>query len=483
MVKTKVALFAAGVMLSVVSAPAFAQTSPDATSAQNQQGQQGQQGQQDSVPAVLGNDAAAPSATPKTWQPLADKGVTIALNYTGEAAGNPSGGLRQDAAYAGQVYAGLDFDMDRIAGIAGGKIHVAVTNRHGDSLSNLAIGNNTSVQEIWGTQNTHLAILTWEQTFLQGKLDVEAGKSTANVSFLNSPLYCNFQSNSACGNPTFIFKVSNFTYFPASSWMAQATGHITDKVYLHAGVYEVNPDRKRADDDGFSFSTKNATGVIVPWELGYGTDFSNDHLPRHYAVGGWFDRGDYTDPLRDAQGGLAVLTGQPYATQHGRSGMFFRFDQMLTRPDPKSERGLSMFGVAMANLSGRVTETHYLEMGLVQTGTFAGRDKDTIGFVLNDQHFSDLALDNIRAARVSAGGSPDIPHDQYMMELAYGAQLNPSIRISPNVQYIVHPDQTSVPFRTSNIHDAFVVGFKFTVDAATLLGSALSHGSPRATLQ
>jgi porin len=408
---------------------------------------------------------AAPS-----WQPLADDGITLSLSYTGEAATNVSGGIRKDAAYAGQVYVGADFDMDRIAGIGGGMIHAAITNRHGENLAANAIGNNTSVQEIYGTQNTHLAILTWQQKLLGGALDIEVGRSQANIHFLNSPLYCNFQSNSACGNPTFVFKNSNFTYFPASSWMAHAKLNLTPKVWLHAGVYEVNPDRKRPNDHGFNPSIKNATGVIVPWELGYGTDFTNDRLPRHYILGGWFDRGDYSDPLRDDQGGVAVVTGRAARTRNGRSGIYFRFDQMLTRPDPNSQRGLSVFGVAMTNLSGRVEESRYLELGVVQTGTFAGRDKDTLGFVINDQCFSDLAMERMRTARIFAGGTGGIARDQYMMELAYGAQIGPAIRLSPNVQYIVHPDQSSVPFRTTDIPNAWVLGFKFTVDANALLG-------------
>jgi len=423
-------------------------------------------------PALAQEDDAA-AAPASGWQPLADEGITLSLSYTGEAATNVSGGVRKDAAYAGQVYVGADLDMDRIAGIAGASIHAAVTNRHGQNLAATAIGNNTSVQEIYGTQNTHLAILTWEQKLLGGALDIEAGRSQANIHFLNSPLYCNFQSNSACGNPTFVFKNSNFTYFPASSWMAHAKLNLTPKVWLHAGVYEVNPDRKRATDDGFNLSTKNATGVIVPWELGYGTDFTNDRLPRHYILGGWFDRGDYADPLRDDQGGIAAVTGRAAATRHGRSGIYFRFDQMLTRPDPMSQRGLSLFGVAMTNLSGRVEESRYLELGLVQTGTFAGRDRDTLGFVVNDQRFSDLAMQRMRSARVFAGGTDGIARHQYMMELAYGAQVGPAIRLSPNVQYIVHPDQSSLPFRTRDIPDAWVLGFKFTVDANGLLGGAL----------
>lgn len=411
-----------------------------------------------------------PEAEAASWQPLADSGISLSLGYTGEAASNLSGGVRRDAAFAGQVYVGADLDMDRIAGIDGGALHFAVTNRHGQSLSAIALGNNTSVQEIWGTQNTHLAILTWQQKLFDGALDIEAGRSQANIHFLNSSLYCNFQSNSACGNPTFVFKNSNFTYFPASSWMAHAKLHFTPKVMLHAGVYEVNLDRKRATDNGFNFSTKNATGVIIPWELSYGSDFSNDRLPRHYIVGGWFDRGDYADPLRDEQGGIAILTNRPAATRHGRSGLYVRFDQMLTRPDPASERGLSLFGVAMTNLSGRGEESHFLELGLVQTGTFAGRDRDTIGFVINDQRFSDLAMERMRAARASVGGTADIKRHQYMMELAYGAQTGPAIRLSPNIQYIVNPDQTGAPFRTGNSSNAFIVGFKFTVDAMSLIG-------------
>lgn len=114
------------------------------------------------VPLVLGQKKKSVD----TFQPLADEGVTLALNYTGEAAANATGGFARKSAYTGQIYVGADFDFEKIAGIDGGSLHVAITNRHGQSLSQIAIGNNTSVQEVWGTQNTHLAILTWEQKLL-----------------------------------------------------------------------------------------------------------------------------------------------------------------------------------------------------------------------------------------------------------------------------------------------------------------------------
>ncbi|MET3471408.1 porin [Novosphingobium sp. 1529] len=434
-----------------------------------------------SAAPALADDAAPPPpptlpATGQTpaarqpLQPLADKGVTLQWSYTGEAAGNVTGGLARKSAYTGQVYVGADLDMDRIAGISGATIHVAVTNRHGKSLSGIALGNNTSVQEVWGTQNTHLAILTWEQKLLNDRLVIEAGRSQANIHFLNSPLYCLFQTNSTCGNPTFVFKNSNFTYFPASSWMAQAKLWVAPRWFAHAGVYEVNPDRKRWNDDGFNFSSANRTGVIVPWELGYADDKGETRLPGHYILGGWFDRADYADPLRDDAGGIAILTGRPARTLHGRSGIYARFDQQLTRPDPQSRRGLSIFGVAMTNLSGQVEESRYLDFGIVQTGTFKGRDTDTLGFVINDQRFSDLAMARMRAARLAAGGEDNVHRHEVMMELAYGADVVPGLRISPNVQYVLHPDNTGAPFNPTNTRDALVFGFKFTLDGPTFFG-------------
>ena len=90
--------------------------------------------------AEAGRDRApARSEAPASWQPLAEQGVTLSLSYTGEAAANVSGGLRREAAHAGQVYVGADLDLDSIIGIGGATLHFAVTNRHGKNLAAMAI--------------------------------------------------------------------------------------------------------------------------------------------------------------------------------------------------------------------------------------------------------------------------------------------------------------------------------------------------------
>jgi porin len=400
------------------------------------------------------------------------------MNDTGQAAANPIGGIRQGSAYAGQLFFGVDGDLQRLAGIDGASFHIAVTNRHGRSLSNDAIGNNTSVQEIFGGgQTTRLTLLSYQQKLFDNRLDVEVGRLVANIGFLNSPIYCNFQTNSACGNPTFVFKTSNFTFWPVSSWGAHAKAWLTDKVFVHAGVYEVNPRHQQPGDNGLDFSLKGATGAIMPFELGYSTTFANDPLPRNYGVGGWVDASDYADPVRDIAGRAAVLTGLPAQTRFGRSGIYARFDQMVWRPDPAGIQGLTLFGVAMTGTSGRLVEDYFLEIGALQTGTFAGRPFDTVGFVINTQKFSPLALSNIALAQTSLGLFRSIPKQQVMMELNYGIQITPAIRLTPNLQYIVNPDQTRFPFYRKTIPDAFVIGAKLSVDLFTLAGLARGPGS------
>jgi len=100
----------------------------------------------------------------------------------------------------------------------------------------------------------------------------------------------------------------------------------------------------------------------------------------------------------------------------------------------------------------------------VQQGTFRGRDDDTFAFAVSEQRFSRWTIENGRAARSLAGGAGDPPHSQLILELAYGIQLMPRVRLSPNIQYVVHPDQTSYPFRVRDTPDALVLGFKFSLD-------------------
>ncbi|NEU12872.1 carbohydrate porin [Methylobacterium sp. BTF04] len=426
---------------------------------------------------VLGA-AGSPPSIPAGVLDLGN-GLSFVANYTGQSAFNPVGGMRQGSAYASQAYLGIDGDMQRLAGVDGGSFHVVVSQRHGRSLSNDFIGNNTSVQEIFGGgQTARLTLLSYQQKLFDNKLDIEFGRLSTNPNFLSSSLYCNFQTNATCGGPTSAFKITNLGFWPISTWGAHAKVWLTDKIFVHGGVYEVNPYTQRPTDNGVDWSTRGATGVTLPYEIGYSTTFANDVLPRNYNIGGVVDRSDYADPVLDTRRGAALFSGLDRLTQFGRSLVYARFDQMVWRPDPTAQQGLTLFGVAIKGTDGRQINDYYLAGGAALLGTFPSRPYDTLGFVVSTQKFSSVGLANVRAARASLGlDSRDIATQQVMLEVNYGIQVTPAIRLMPNLQYIVNPDNTRFPFRPKPTPNAFVVGTKLSIDLFTLGGFAKGPGS------
>lgn len=389
-----------------------------------------------------------------------DRGYALLASYTGESAFLVDGGQQRGSAYAGQFFVGAEADPGRPFGWRGARLKLYIASRHGDNLAIDEIGNSVSVQEIWGAQTERLANLTIEQKLLGDRVIIEAGRTVANIHFLGSELCNYFQTNSACGNPTFVFRTSGFTYWPVSSWGGYVKAFLTPEVYVHAGVFEVNPLQARDNQHGLNWGIADATGVIAPVAIGYRSTPATARLPAFWEIGGWRDTSRYMDPLRDADGRAAIASGQPYAARSERSGVFARFEQQLTRPDPASPRGLVVFGAALWGTSGELTQDRFLELGFVQKGTFAGRDRDSLAFVVNRQRYSGAALENLHLQRAALGGGDAPAKDQYLMELSYGVQLTKLLRVAPNLHYIVHPDGFSDPRRTRDLDDALVVGLR-----------------------
>lgn len=401
------------------------------------------------------------------------KGVALTFTYIGEAAGNPVGGIKQGSAYSDQIFGGLDFDLKTIVGLDGAFVHWGMVERNGKSDSASFIGNDTAVQEIYGTQKLRLTVFTYQQKLLDGKIDIIVGRSGGNDDFLTSPLYCLFMSNAICGSPVYIFQVSNFTAFPASGYAGIGKFFLNDKVYLHVGAYAADPENVAPTEIGYNLGVKTATGATIPAEIVYATSFKNDRLPRHYALGVIYDASRRADPLYAANGLPAVATGQPYKMDFGRSIAYASFDQMVWRPDDRKPTGLSIFGAGFLTTSGNLTQDHSLELGLVQLGTLPGRDRDTLAFAVNEKRYSQAYVDNILLQRIPAGGSPDIPREQLMFELNYGYEVNAAVRLMPNLQYVLHPDQGNEPTRTTNIPNAFVIGGRITADLSAVIPASL----------
>jgi porin len=379
---------------------------------------------------------------------LETQGVTIRAGHLSESAANPVGGFRQGAAYTQEVYLGADFDLDRLVGLAGGKLHVTFTERAGKSLANTAIGSIISVQEVFGAgQNVRLAELAYQQVLFDGRLTARLGWIHASDNFASSPIYCHFQNNGFCGQVGIVIN-SGYTIFPAGSWGGMLKLASTDEFYLQAGVYEVNPTLPLLPN-GFKLGLSGATGVISMSQVGWQPRLGSEALPGSYRLGGYYDTS--TAPWLGSP-----LGGPKYGTR-GRWGVYAQADQMIHRTVPGSDRGLTAFAVAAYSGPDTAKLQYIWQAGLLQKGTFAGREHDTIGLGLIQSRISDQLVAAQIRANALAPQSANVQSAETTIELNYRAQLTPWFSLMPNIQYVMRPNAvTTIP-------NALVLGLQLKV--------------------
>lgn len=372
-----------------------------------------------------------------TRSDLEAKGVTLRAHHISESATNPIGGIRQGAAYTEQVDVGADLDLDKLIGLPNAKLHVTVTQRAGQSLAANAIGSYISVQEIYGAgQNVRLAQLSYEQSLLKDRLRIKLGWLHASDDFATSPIYCYFQNNGFCGQIAIVVN-SGFTIYPTGSWGGMAKVRLSDDVYFQSGVYEVNPTLA-APANGFKLGISGATGVIMPAQLGWQPRFGTTGLKGHYRLGGYYDTSDVAY--------LGSPPGGPQAMARGRWGFYAQADQMIHRAAPGSDRGLTAFAVIAYGAPGTAMLEYIGQLGLLQRGTFAGRDDDTIGLAVSYSKVSSILAAAQSAANAAAPGSVGVQSAETTIELNYRAQLTSWFSLMPNLQYVIRPNGvTTIP--------------------------------------
>ena len=413
-----------------------------------------------------------PTALTQFGNDLLEDGIFLRGHYVGEFAANPSGGISQSARYAGQVDVGVDFDMGKIANLGNSAIHVTFSQRHGQNLAATNIGNSVSVQEVFGGGQTYrLTELSWDQAILDDHVEFLVGRTDAPSDFAASSFYCNFQTNSTCGNSSLFGQDNQLNYFPVGVWGGRITVKPTRQTYAQFGAYESDPSQGDRNHHGFDWETDTANGYILPIELGYQSTFASDAYPRHYKIGAFYQNAPYSDPFFDINHNSAALTGLTHEQHQDRTSVYALFDQMIWKPEAGAQRGLYVFGGITAGTNSSQLADYFLQAGLLYKGPSPDRPEDTIGLVATDLHWGNHTMDFLRDSRVSAGGVATTQNpNEIMMEVNYGAQVTPWLRVVPNLQYIVNPDNLPEPTRRSNIPDTFVVGFKFAIGLPELFG-------------
>lgn len=382
---------------------------------------------------------------------LQDAGINLRAHFTTESAANPSGGNYQTVRYTQRFDFGADFDLHRLLRIPDATIQVTLTDNAGRSLSADAIGNQFAVQELYGAgQNFRLAEMNYQQDLFSHKVTIELGWSPVGDHFAGLPAFCDFQNGVICGHASAMTTDSGAQNFPTGDWGARINMHPRPDFYATAGIYQVNPNEDNGDA-GFDLSFRS-TGVFLPIELGWLRGRGSGELPGDYKIGGYYNSSDTPDLLKDINGHSAGLTGAPFAQHNGRSGAYLTADQMVFREEPGSNRGLTVGAMVTMGDAGTAKYRYSLMAGGHYQGTFRGRDKDVVSFMIAYARTNSRLTQYQQDVDAVAPGSVGIQTFESIAEIDYGLQVKPWLRIRPNLQYIINPGGTG------KIANAFVIG-------------------------
>jgi porin len=219
---------------------------------------------------------------------------------------------------------------------------------------------------------------------------------------------------------------SGWYNYPNARWGAAVRYRLGPELLLRTGVYQDNP-RLGDKVNAFKPFAAGTAGVLLPLELEYapGSAPHGAALPGHYKLGVFYDTARVK---RQGESG----------TVDGRYGIYLLADQMILRQGAGG-RGLSVFGQFTANPRASAQITRWHAAGLVKTGTFAGRDADTLALGLVHAQVNPRLRESAAVSSPDTGSYASLPAGESVVELSYGVQPRRWLGVRADLQYIVDP--------------------------------------------
>ena len=362
------------------------------------------------------------------------------------------GGRKQGAEGQGEDTIGADLDLHQMFGLPGSAIHISVDDRWGANPSRFD-GSGISSMANYGPNDTvRLGELSWDQDLLNDHVRILVGRIADNIDFSSNDqgIYCQFLL-STCGQVnSWYFNNGNPSY-PVATWGGRVTLKPTLTSYFRFGAYQETSIQGTNFAYNRTFDFGHNTGVFIPVELGYKTNFDQDPFPRGFDIGGWYDSSHFTEP------GVSV----PTQFRQGRSAVYIQGSQMVFRPDMSSHRGITVFGEAQFDTANNGPIAEQLVAGMSWTGPFIGRPEDRLQFAANWWRWNRNWLTAFDAANFPAHQAAS----EWQLELDYNYALGPGITIQPVVAYIINPDYEFglfTPTRKSN-SSAWLLGAQLAI--------------------
>jgi porin len=402
---------------------------------------------------------------------LSDDGVNFSLTYTNNIAGNPVGGMSQGATYTDNVGFGIQLDFEKLIGWQGASMIVSGLNRSGTSLSEQYIGNQFTVQQVYGGQTAMFYALLLEQKILDDRVALKIGRFSTGDDFASSPLYWLYMNNGIDGNPQALPVNTAFSAYPWAVWAARLLVRPTEETEIKLGVYQASDRIFDRAYHGLDWSIRPNDGVLLISQFGWSPEFfrrpvapeagstttKNTRSPgsskksfaadplesKGYPGNYWF--GFYFSPWSYPEFGSANSAANAY-------GFYWHADQMIFQESPGSDQGLTLWSAFVLSPQQNIAKLPFqVNGGLAYKGLIPHRDDDYTIFGVVYGKFSENYAESI--AVTGAG----FPNYELVFEWGYRIQMTQFAYVQPDVQWVINPGGTG------NIPNALVLGAQMGV--------------------
>jgi porin len=374
---------------------------------------------------------------------------------TGERPGN--------SAIGNEFRPGIDIDLDKLFGLHGAEIHfdesfffLRDNTGPGNTYAAQASGFFPANPMLSPNQNTYLTQLTYEQTLLNDRLDIEVGRLNANHYF-DLP---NCTIGLTCGDP--VEMLSGGGEPPAYAfWGGRIAYDLTPTWYVQFGAVENDPAETQTN--GWQWTTAGAPGAKFDTEIGYKSTFEQEPFPGNYefVVVRNIDKVKQLDST---------------ATQDGTTSILTRLSQTIWRRDggltiDRHPANITAFGSISMDPDEFEPYNYFVQGGLTYTGFMPGRPLDRIGIMASWASINKHALNFERELRVAAGG-PNVttPPNTASFELDASIFITPDIALQAFAQYDINNDTFYNPSSRYVPKDGIVIGGTVVIYVGRLLG-------------
>jgi porin len=352
---------------------------------------------------------------------LAAKGFTFDAHVIEDYVSVFNGGLIHKDTWLGRFDLSAELDLEKAGILKGGTVHIGMMNAHGGMkpTADGMVADLQTVSNIEAPRTTRIYEAWYNQSLLDNRLSVKFGLVDLNSEFLVSDSG-NLFINSAFAIASGMFvNTDSDSIYPQPAPAVRLQYSPNDSFVFLAGLFQGNPLGPDINEHSTHFGTKEGLLSIEEGQYHYKLPLAGG-LAGVLKTGFWYNS-KHAENVPDADNDVdPVIHHQDY-------GAYVMLDQAVFRV--KDAQGLNVFLLAAGAPEDRNQVQGSLGGGINYKGLIPYRENDVTGFALTSASISD------KLREVSGQG-----HSETTYEWTYQVQINDSIHIQPDIQYVVHPN-------------------------------------------